>query len=87
MTKSCSISKDTKCDKEELKKTSCGYVTMVNKTYSCADVEKNFTYYFTAYMEKHLKSVEQCDDVCSASGSGWSSLSLTKIVLNHSFYN
>ena len=83
MTKSCSISKDTKCDMEGLTKTSCGYVTMVNKTYSCADVKNNFT----AYEEKYLESEKKCDEVCPASGSGWSSLTLTKIVLNHSFYN
>ena len=83
MTKSCSISEDTKCDKDEFNKTSCGYVTMVDKMYSCADVKKNFTY----YEKKYLKPVKQCDDVCPATGTGWSSLILTKIVLNHSFYN
>ena len=71
------------CDKAELVKTSCGYVTMVNKTYSCADVKNNFM----AYEEEYLKSEKKCDDVCPASGSGWSRLTLTKIVLNHSFHN
>ena len=71
------------CDKAELVKTSCGYVTMVNKTYSCADVKNNFK----AYEEEYLKSEKKCDDVCPASGSGWSRLTLTKIVLNHSFHN
>ena len=71
------------CDKAELVKTSCGYVTMVNKTYSCADVKNNFT----DYEEEYLKSEKKCDDVCPASGSGWSRLTLTKIVLNHSFHN
>ena len=49
MTKSCSIkmppNDDKKCDKDEFNKTSCGYVTMVDKIYSCADVKKNFTFY------------------------------------------
>ena len=83
MTMLCSINKDTKCDKDEFMKTSCDYVTVVNKEYSCADVKKNFTY----YVGQHLKSLKECGDVCPASGSGWSSLTLTKIVLNHSFYN
>ena len=81
MTMLCSINKDTKCDK--FAKTSCDYVTMFDKVYSCADVKKNFTYYEGI----HLRSVKECGDVCGASGSGWSSLTLTKIVLNHSFYN
>ena len=81
VTKSCSINKDTKCDK--FMKTSCDYVTMVGKVYSCADVKKNFTY----YEKKYLKPVKQCDDVCPATGTGSSSLILTKIVLNHSFCN
>ena len=58
---------DKECDKDEFNKTSCGYVTMVDKMYSCADVKKNFPY----YENKHLKPVKQCDDVCPASGSGW----------------
>ena len=86
MTMSCSIkmppNDDKKCDKDEFNKISCGYVTMVDKMYSCADVKKNFTY----YGNKHLKPVK-CGDVCPAFGSGWSSLTLTTIVLNHSFYN
>ena len=72
-----------KCDKDDFNKTSCVYITLVDKMYRCADVKNNFTY----YEKKHLKPVKQCDDVCPASGSGWSSLTLTKIVLNHSFYN
>ena len=87
MTMSCSIkmppNKDKECDKAEFNKTSCGYVTMVDKVYWCADVKKNFTY----YEKKHIKPVKQCDDVCPTSGSGWSRLTLTKIVLNHSFHN
>ena len=87
MTMSCSIkmpsNNDKKCDKDEFSTTSCGYVTLANKVYRCAEVEKNFTY----YEKEHLKTVKQCDDVCPASGSGWSSLTLTKIVLNHSLYN
>ena len=70
MTKSCSIkmppNDDKKCDKDEFNKTSCGYVTMVDKIYSCADVKKNFTF----YEEKYFKSVKQCGDVCPTSGSG-----------------
>ena len=81
VTMSCSINKDTKCDK--FMKTSCDYVNMVGKVYSCAEMKKNFTY----YEKEHLTSVKDCDDVCGASGSGWSSLTLTKIVLIHSFYN
>ena len=80
MTMPCKIkmpsNNDTKCDKAEFNKTSCGYVTMVDKVYWCADVKKNFTY----YEKKHIKPVKQCDDVCPASGSGWSRLTLTKIV-------
>ena len=87
MTMSCSIkipSNDCKkCDRDEFSTTSCDYVTMVDKMYSCADVKKNFT----AYEGKYLTSVKQCDEVCPASGSGWSGLTQTKIVLNHSFYN
>ena len=87
MTMSCSIkmppNDDKECDKDEFNKTSCGYVTLANKVYRCAEVEKNFTY----HEKEHLKPVKQCDDVCPASGSGWSSLTRTKIVLNHSFYN
>ncbi|CAH3134422.1 unnamed protein product [Pocillopora meandrina] len=69
VTMSCSIkmppNDDKECDKDEFNKTSCGYVTMVDKMYSCADVKKNFPY----YENKHLKPVKQCDDVCPASGS------------------
>ena len=87
MTMSCSIkmpsNDDKKCDKDEFNKTRCGYVILANEEYRCADVKKNFTY----YEKKHLKPVKQCGDVCPTSGSGWSSLTLTKIVLNHSFYN
>ena len=87
MTKSCSIkmppNDHKKCDKDEFNKISCGYVIMVDKMYSCADLKKNFTY----YDKKYLKPVKQCDDVCPATGTGWSSLTLAKIVLNHSFYN
>ena len=82
MTMSCSIkmppNKDKECDKAEFNKTSCGYVTMVDKVYWCADVKKNFTY----YEKKHINPVKQCDDVCPTSGSGWSRLTLTKIVFN-----
>ncbi|RMX46332.1 hypothetical protein pdam_00000684 [Pocillopora damicornis] len=71
VTKSCSIkmppNDDKKCDKDEFNKTSCGYVTMVDKIYSCADVKKNFTF----YEEKYLKSVKQCGDVCPTSGSDY----------------
>ena len=79
MTLSCSINNDKKCVKEDFDKIICGYVTMVDKMYSCADVKENFTY----YEEKHLKPVKECGDVCPASGSGWSSLTLTTIVLKH----
>ena len=85
MTMSCSIkmpsNNDKKCD--EFSTTSCDYVTLNNTVYRCADLKKNFT----SYKEKYLKFAKKCDDVCPASGSGWSSLTLTKIVLNHSFYN
>ena len=87
MTMSCSIkipSKDEKkCDKDELNKTSCDYVSLDNKMYSCAEAEKNFTY----YEKVHFKPEKKCDVVCPASGSGWSSLTLKTIVSNHSFYN
>ena len=87
MTMSCSIkmppNDDKKCDKDGLNKTSCGYVTLDNKMYSCAEVEKNFTYHEKVY----FKPEKNCDVVCPASGSGWSSLTLTTIVSNHSFYN
>ena len=87
MTKSCSIKMlskdDKKCDKDELNATRCSYVTLADKVYRCAEVEKNFPY----YEKEYLKPVKECDDVCPASGSGWSSLTRTKIVLNHSFYN
>ena len=70
MTKSCSIkmspNDDKKCDKDEFNKTRCGYVILANEEYRCADVKKNFTY----YAKKHLKSVKQCGDACSTSGSG-----------------
>ena len=86
MTLSCSINNDKKCVKEDFDKIICDYVTVVNKEYSCADAKKNFTYYVGQHLH-HLKSPKECGDVCPASGSGWSSLTLTKIVLNHSFYN
>ena len=70
MTMSCRIkmppNDDKECDKAEFNKTSCGYVILANEEYRCADVKKNFTY----YAKKHLKSVKQCGDVCSTSGSG-----------------
>ena len=85
MTKSCSIkmppNDDKKCDKDEFNKTSCGYVTLVNNTYRCAEVD------FTYYEKKYFKPEKKCDVVCPASGSGWCSLTLTTIVSNHSFYN
>nr|XP_058962698.1 uncharacterized protein LOC131789561 [Pocillopora verrucosa] len=69
VTMSCSIkmpsNNDKKCDKDEFSTTSCSYVTLANKVYRCAEVEKNFTY----YEKEHLKPVKQCDDVCPASGS------------------
>ena len=86
MTLSCSINNDKKCVKEDFDKIICDYVTVVDKVYSCADAKKNFTYYVGQHLH-HLKSPKECGDVCGASGSGWSSLTLTKIVLNHSFYN
>ena len=87
MTMSCGIKipskDDKKCDKDEFNKTSCGYVVLANEKYRCADVKKNFTY----YDKKLFKPEKKCDVVCPASGSGWSSLTLTTIVSNHSFYN
>ena len=87
MTMSCSIkmpsSNDKKCDKDELSATRCSYVTLADKVYRCAEVEKNFP----NYEKEYLKPVKECDDVCPASGSGWSNLTRTKIVLNHSFYH
>ena len=87
MTLSCSIKMPSnnykKCDRNEFSTTSCDYVTLNNTVYRCADLEKNFA----SYEKEYFKLVKQCDDVCPASGSGWSSLTRTKIVLNHSFYN
>ena len=55
MTKSCSIkmppNDHKKCDKDEFNKISCGYVIMVDKMYSCADLKKNFTYYDKKYLK------------------------------------
>ena len=87
MTMSCSIkmppNNDKKCDKDEFSTTRCDYVTLKEEVYRCAEVEKNFTH----YEKEYFKPVKECGDVCGASGSGWSSLTRTKIVLNHSFYN
>ena len=83
MTMSCSINNDKKCDKDGFSKTSCDYVTMVDKMYSCAVVKRNFTF----FEEMYLKPVKLCDKVCPANGSGWSSLTLTKIVfINFIFF-
>lgn len=71
MTMSCSIkingSDDKKCDKEKFKETSCDYVTLADKGYCCDEVETNYT----NYVEKKVKIAKGCDEVCSASGSGW----------------
>ena len=79
ITMSCSIkmppNDDKKFDKDGFNKISCGYVTLADKMYSCADVKKNFT----NFEQKYLKPVKKCSRVCPASGSGWSSLTLTKI--------
>ena len=70
VTKSCDIKmppkKDKSCDKEELNKTNCDYVTLADKMYRCAEVLKNYT----NHVEKKLKIVKDCNKECPASGSG-----------------
>ena len=70
MTKSCGIKMpsnvDKKCDKDEFNKTHCGYVTLADKVYRCAEVFKNYT----NHVEKNLKIVKDCNKECPASGSG-----------------
>ena len=70
VTKSCDIKmppkEDKSCDKEELNKTNCDYVTLADKMYRCAEVLKNYT----NHVEKKLKIVKECNKECPASGSG-----------------
>ena len=55
VTKSCDIkilsNDDKKCDKDEFNKTRCGYVTLADKVYRCAEVFKNYikNYFFSDY--------------------------------------
>ena len=70
MTKSCDIKMPSnvsqKCDKDKFDKTRCGYVTLADKMYGCAEVLKNYT----NHVEKKLKIVKNCNKECPASGSG-----------------
>ena len=69
MTMSCSIKingSDEKCDEDKFNETSCDYVTLGGKGYSCADVKKDYA----KYVEKEVNIEKDCDDVCPASGSG-----------------
>ena len=71
MTMSCSIkidaSGDKKCDEDKFNETSCDYVTLADKVYRCAEVEKDYA----KYVENKVNIAKDCGDVCPASGSGW----------------